>query len=196
MGLYILCPYYKRDRKKSITCEDTIRSYETLTEKKKVLNSYCSASWKQCPYAKRMNDIYSLDMPSEKVKEKIMNNQIEQQKKEINKLMRENGQLKKKVEKYEAEIKRRDEVEKKNHEMYRESLGRKESLIKAKDENIKWLESLASAFLAVAYGKDTREIHISKDKIAKLMTEYQLSYKIDEDGMAFTFYVDKVKGDQ
>lgn len=196
MGLYIICPYYKRDRKKSITCEDTIRSYETITDKKKVLNSYCSASWKQCPYAKRMNDIYSLDMPFEKIKEKIMKNKIEQQDKEINKLMRENGQLKKKVDKFQAEIKRRDEVEKKNHEMYRESLERKESLLKAKDENIKRLESLASAFLVIAYGNDTREIHISKDKIAKLMTEFQLSYKIDEDGMGFTFCVDKVKGGQ
>ena len=98
-----------------------------------------------------------------------MKNTIEEQKKEINKLMRENGQLKKKVEKYEKEIKRRDEVEQKNHEMYRESLDKKGELLAAKDEKIQWLESFAAAFLAVAFG-EAREIKMSRERVLNLMT--------------------------
>ena len=217
MGIYIICPYFKRERKKSITCEDTIRSYTNRAEKRVVLKDYCSSRWKDCPYAKALNQIYASDIPESEVKELIMEHTIEQQKAEINKLMRENGQLSRKVKtleeqiadrdqsaekthdqamkrisKLEKEIERRNEVEKENHKMYRESLERKNDLIKAKDENIKWLESLAAAFLVVAYGEEIREVRMTKDKIMKLMTDYTISYRLDEDGEAFIFNFEKV----
>lgn len=196
MGMYILCPYFRAERKKSITCEDTIRSYCTYKEKKEILMQYCSESWKECPYARKMNSIYSLDIPTEQIKEKIMKNKIEAMDREINDLMRRNGKLAKKVEDLKGKIADMNDIASKNHEMYKESLEKKTSLLKAKDEQIKWLESLASAFLVVAYGEDTREVSISKEKILKLMTQYQMSYKPTEDGQAFIFSFGKVKGEK
>lgn len=191
MGLYILCPYFKRERKQSITCEDTIRSYPTTKEKHRVLKNLCASQWKKCPYAIRMESIYALEIPQKELKEKIMQNTIESQKKEINNLMTENGKLKRTIEKLQAEIKKMNDVAGENYKTYRESLERKDSLLNAKDENIKWLESLAAAFLVVAYGEDTREVRMTKDKIMKLMTTYNISYRMDDDGEAWVFNFEK-----
>ena len=196
MGTYVLCPYFKRERKKSITCEDTIRSYPTLREKRECLKVYCTSEWKRCPYASALDSIYSMDIPDNLLKEIIMEHTIEEMKKEINKLMRENGQLRKKNDVLKEQIADRDRVAEKNHEMYMKSLKTKESLLKAKDENIKWLESFASAFLVVAYGEDIREIRMTKDKVLKLMTEYSLTCKLDEETGDWLFLVDHWKGEK
>lgn len=190
MAMYILCPYFKRERKKSISCEDTIRSFYEPGEKSMMLKKYCSADWKKCPYASAMERIWASDLPDETIKEKIMENQIEQMKKEINKLMRENGQLSRKVKVYEEQIAERDKVAEKNHEMYMKSLKTKESLLKAKDEQIKWLESFASAFLVVAYGEKTKEIRISKERVLQLMTGYTMKYRLDPEEDTWVFEVE------
>lgn len=190
MTMYILCPYFKRERKKSISCEDTIRSFYEPGEKSMMLKKYCSADWKKCPYASAMERIWASDLPDETIKEKIMENQIEQMKKEINKLMRENGQLSRKVKVYEEQIAERDKVAEKNHEMYMKSLKTKESLLKAKDEQIKWLESFASAFLVVAYGEKTKEIRISKERVLQLMTGYTMKYRLDPEEDTWVFEVE------
>lgn len=197
MGNYILCPYYKRDRKRSISCEDTIRLYPTSKEKNGVLKRLCSSRWKECPYAQAMDKIYQEDLPYQEIKEKIMENKIEQMEQEINKLMRENGQLQRKLKVYEEQIKERDEVAKKNHEMYMKQLNTKKSLLEAKDKQIEWLESFAAAFLVVAYGEKTREVHMSKDKVLKLMTEYKMEQKYDESTDCWVFNIEhNVKGEK
>lgn len=197
MGNYILCPYYKRDRKRSISCEDTIRLYPTSKEKNGVLKRLCSSRWKECPYAQAMDKIYQEDLPYQEIKEKIMDNKIEQMEAEINKLMRENGQLQRKLKVYEEQIKERDEVAKKNHEMYMKQLNTKKSLLEAKDKQIEWLESFAAAFLVVAYGEKTREVHMSKDKVLKLMTEYKMEQRYDEKTDCWVFNIEhNVKGDK
>lgn len=193
MGIYILCPYYKRDRKRSITCEDTIRLYPTPKEKNAVIKRHCASSWKSCPYASRMESVYSLDLPYEEIKEKIMENKIEQMDKEINKLMRENGQLKRKLKVYEEQIKERDYVAEKNHEMYMKSLKSKDSLLKAKDKEVEWLESFAAAFLVVAYGENTREVRLSKSKVNKMMTDFSMEYRYDADEDCFVISYRKEK---
>ena len=190
METYIMCPYFKRERKKSITCEDTIRHYPTLSEKRKVIKTMCMKNWKSCPYASQMERIWASDLPEDVIKEKIMENQIEEMKKEINKLMRENGQLSRKVKVYEEQIAERDKVAEKNHEMYMKSLKTKESLLKAKNEQIRWLESFASAFLVVAYGEKTREIRISKERVLQLMTGYTMKYRLDPDENTWVFEVE------
>ena len=190
----ILCPFFRRERKKSITCEDTIRSYASRSDKNQVLKAYCSDGWERCPYASRMHRIYSQNLPDHKIKENIMENTIEQQKKEINKLMRENGRLRKKIEKFEKEIKQRDEIAAKNHEMYLADRREKQFIIEDKDKLIRWLESFAAAFLAVAYGEETVAVSIPKEKVMKLMTSYKL--KIKEIDGAFEFEIEHLKGDE
>lgn len=190
MAMYILCPYFKRERKKSISCEDTIRSFYGPGEKSMMLKKYCSADWKKCPYASAMERIWASDLPDETIKEKIMENQIEQMKKEINKLMRENGQLTKKLKNLREEIEDRNIIAEENHETYRESLDKKDKLLKAKDEQIRWLESFASAFLVVAYGEKTREIRISKERVLQLMTGYTMKYRLDPEEDTWVFEVE------
>lgn len=190
METYIMCPYFKRERKKSITCEDTIRHYPTLSEKRKVIKTMCMRNWKSCPYASQMERIWASDLPEEIIKEKIMENQVKEMQKEINKLMRENGQLTKKLENLREEIEDRNIIAEKNHETYRENLDKKESLLKAKDEQIKWLESFASAFLVVAYGEKTREIRISKERVLQLMTGYSMKYRLDTEEDTWVFEVE------
>lgn len=186
MESYVLCPYFKRERKNSITCEDTIRHYPSRDDKLRFMDAYCYSSWKKCPYASLMDHIYNQDISLNKIKEQIMDNKIVQMEKEINKLMSENGKLKRKVTTYENQIKERDKVAEKNHNMYRKSLGKKDALLQAKDKEIKWLESFAAAFLVVAYGADNRQIKMSKEKVDKLMHMYALNIQVDEDG-AFVF---------
>lgn len=194
MGTYVLCPYFKRERKRSITCEDTIRLYPTVREKRDILKTYCTSEWKRCPFASALDAIYSMDIPDTILKEIIMENKIDEMNKEINKLMRENGQLNKKLDVLKEQIADRDRVAEKNHEMYMKSLKTKESLIKAKDEQIKWLESFASAFLVVAYGEDAREVKMSKEKVLKLMTSYSLQYRHDPEEDTWVFEIGKADG--
>ena len=188
MGMYILCPYFKRERKKSITCEDTIRSYPTLKDKRDILNDYCASEWKRCPFASALEHIYN-HTPENQLKEKIMENKIKQMEAEINRLMRENGQLQKKNEVLQQQIKDRDHIAEKNHKMYMKQIKNKEALLLAKDKQIEWLESFAAAFLIVAYGEDVREIKMSQDKILKLMTEYKLEMKHDPETGDWIFNV-------
>lgn len=196
MESYVQCPYFKRERKNSITCEDTIRHYPSRDDKLRHMDAYCYTSWKKCPYATLMDRIYNQDISPRKIKEQIMENKIEQMEKEINKLMSENGKLKRKLATYENQIEERDKVAEKNHEMYIKSLNRKESLLKAKNEQIRWLESFAAAFLRVAYGDKLREIRMSKEKVWKLMNEFTMSYRIDPDDGAYIFeFGDAKKGE-
>ena len=191
MAMYILCPYFKRERKKSISCEDTIRSFYKPGEKSMMLRTYCSADWKKCPFAERMNRIYNQDEPYSIIKENIMKNKIEQQSEEIKKLMRRNGQLERELKVLKEQIEDRDRVATKNHEMYVKSLKAKDSLLEAKNKNIEWLESFAAAFLAVAYGDNTREIRMSQSKILKLMTAYTMTYNYDAETDAWVFNINK-----
>lgn len=196
MESYVVCPYFIRERKLSITCEDTIRHYPSLDEKLKHMDAYCYTSWKGCPFARKMDRIYNQDISIERIKEQIMENRIEEQAKEINKLMSENGKLKRKVAVYENQIKDRDEVAEKNHTMYMKSMKKKDALLHAKDEQIRWLESFAAAFLVVAYGADHRQIKMSKEKVNKLMHMYALNIQVDDDG-AFVFDIlENEKGEE
>lgn len=217
MGNYILCPYYKKDHRRSITCEDTIRLYPSAKEKGKVLKRLCSSEWKSCPYADTMEKIYASSDDHTEVKEKLMENIIEEQKKEINKLMRENGQLTKKIEVLKKQLDDRDHTAEKSHGTYMKSLKTKDKeigqlkenldnkikenseklrLLEAKDKHIKWLESFASAFLIVAYGEDAREIRMTSDKVLKMMTEFSLEQRFDTENDTWIFTVSRNNNDK
>ena len=189
MGIIIQCPYFKKERKKSITCEDTIRSYFSKADKKHMLKAYCSSQWKSCPYASRIESIWALDLPEDQIKERIMENTLESMKTEINKLMRENGQLMKKLDNLRKETAKREEIAKSNHEMYADVIKRKDALLDAQKKEIQWLQSFASAFLAIAYGEDAGEIRLKNEDVLKLMTEYSLEIKREEEGGDWIIHV-------
>ena len=57
-GRITLCPYYRNEKGLSITCEDVYRRFETRAEKKQYKFKYCCEAWKECPYAKELNELY------------------------------------------------------------------------------------------------------------------------------------------
>lgn len=58
LGYVIECPYYKSDKLRSITCEDTIRFYNKPEKKQEHIEAYCAGDWKKCPFAQRLQEVY------------------------------------------------------------------------------------------------------------------------------------------
>ena len=58
MPRYTLCPYYVNDRRRSISCEDVFRRYDSYAEKYKWMDTYCDSDWQECPYAKALDKVY------------------------------------------------------------------------------------------------------------------------------------------
>lgn len=54
----ILCPYFVHEKNRSISCEDTARTFTGLAEKEAWMHSYCDDDWQSCPYAKDLIDMY------------------------------------------------------------------------------------------------------------------------------------------
>ena len=54
MPRYTVCPFYKDENHKTISCEDTYRRFELLSEKNEWMDRYCDVDWKECPYAQDM----------------------------------------------------------------------------------------------------------------------------------------------
>ena len=54
-----ICPYYRADNYKSITCEDTYRILRDERQKKAWTGMYCDSwDWMRCPYAVGMTEAY------------------------------------------------------------------------------------------------------------------------------------------
>lgn len=58
MGRFALCPYYRSEKRLSISCEDTVRQFYSKTDKLKRLKDYCDSNWEKCQYAIALNDLY------------------------------------------------------------------------------------------------------------------------------------------
>lgn len=106
---------------------------------------------------------------------------------EDKKSMQKNGQLERKLKDLESEKQQLQE----NFDKKVQEVRERDKTIANKGSLIAWLESLAAAFLVVAYGEHTREVRMSRDKVMKLMTEYKLAYKLDDETGAWIFQIDK-----
>lgn len=59
MPRYTRCPYYIDDSRKTISCEDVCRSYNTAERKWAWMDMYCDSwDWMRCPYAADRTEAY------------------------------------------------------------------------------------------------------------------------------------------
>ena len=57
--VHVLCPYFRTDKKLSISCEDTFRTYGSEESKLAWMGMYCDSwEWEKCPYAVDMTEAY------------------------------------------------------------------------------------------------------------------------------------------
>lgn len=110
-----VCPFFKDEKKKSISCEDVFRSFPSSGKKEHWMDMYCDEwDWMKCPYAVDLNAMYEridkgADMETEQMKHKIeamrkelrykatllgrADKRLEAKEKEIKDLRRKNKQL-------------------------------------------------------------------------------------------------------
>lgn len=84
-GRYTMCPYYRDERNKSISCEDTFRRFTSKRKKFQWMSNFCDESWSECPYAKALTDLWNridegADMETEMLQHKLRELQKEQKK--------------------------------------------------------------------------------------------------------------------
>lgn len=103
MPRYTRCPYYIDDSRKTISCEDVCRSFDSMDRKWKWMDMYCDSwDWMKCPFAIDRSDAYRRAEEGEtealdEQKEKAM-------KSEIKSLTTKLGRLTKKVERQQKKI--------------------------------------------------------------------------------------------
>lgn len=101
MPRYTLCPYYIDENKKTISCEDVCRSYDSLDEKWKWMDMYCDSwDWMKCPYAVDISEAYRRYEEGDEMA--LIEHELKAQKKEIESLLRKLGRANKNIDKLKA----------------------------------------------------------------------------------------------
>lgn len=100
-GRITLCPYYRNEKGLSITCEDVYRRFETKADKRQHKFKYCSEAWKECPYAKDLNELYEKMEGQEVNKTDELRQKCKAQEREIKKMATMLGKAEKKIKELE-----------------------------------------------------------------------------------------------
>lgn len=97
------CPYYKDEKNKSISCEDTYHVFSTVGEKYVWMDMYCDEwDWTKCPYAMDLTEAYAR---FEKGDEKALEKQkIEAMQKELKSLSSKLGRAEKRIERQQKKM--------------------------------------------------------------------------------------------
>lgn len=98
-----LCPFYKDEKNKSISCEDVYRSFPSVKKKYAWMDMYCDEwDWMKCPYAVDLNEAYArLEKGDNKALEK---HEIEALKKELRSISTKLGKAEKRIERQQRKI--------------------------------------------------------------------------------------------
>ena len=97
------CPFYKDEKNKSISCEDTYHVFSDVDEKYAWMDMYCDEwEWQRCPYAMDLTEAYArLEKGDEKALEK---QKIEAMQKELKSLSSKLGRAEKRIERQQKKI--------------------------------------------------------------------------------------------
>lgn len=97
------CPFYKDEKNKSISCEDTYHVFENENEKYAWMDMYCDGwDWAVCPYAMDLTEAYER---LEKGDEKALEMQkIESMRKELKSLSSKLGRAEKRIQRQQKKI--------------------------------------------------------------------------------------------
>lgn len=100
---YVFCPYYKVEKKESISCEDICRQFGSLEERNGWMKMYCASwEWEKCPYAIDLTEAYyKFERGDDKALE---NEKIKALEKENKSLSTHLGKAKKKIERMQKKI--------------------------------------------------------------------------------------------
>jgi valyl-tRNA synthetase len=53
-----LCPFFRSEKRLSISCEDTVRQFYCKHAKEKQMANFCDSYWETCRYAIALNNLY------------------------------------------------------------------------------------------------------------------------------------------
>ena len=97
------CPFYKDEKNKSISCEDTYHVFSSVRKKYAWMDMYCDEwDWQKCPYAMDLTEAYArLEKGDEKALEK---QKIEAMQKELKSLSSKLGRAEKRIERQQKKI--------------------------------------------------------------------------------------------
>lgn len=105
------CPFYKDEKNKSISCEDTYHVFSNVKQKYAWMDMFCDEwEWTKCPYAIDLTEAYDrLEKGDVKALEK---QKIEAMQKELKSLSSKLGRAEKRIERQQRKI---DELRAVNH---------------------------------------------------------------------------------
>lgn len=95
-GRITLCPFYRDEKNKSISCEDTFRTFRWLSQKKEWMDTYCDKEWEKCPYAISLNEMYQRIEEGDVMAEEAHN--VEALRTELKKMASKLGRAEKRLE--------------------------------------------------------------------------------------------------
>lgn len=102
---YVLCPFFMSEKNESITCEDTIRRYNSVELKDQYMHKYCDADWKECKFAMKIQNLYDKnDDDKGNMENDFLKLKVKEQAKEIDSLSKKLGKCRKKVSEMEEVI--------------------------------------------------------------------------------------------
>lgn len=110
-----ICPYFRDEKKKSISCEDTFRSFPSSEMKNAWMDLLCDSwEYETCPYAADLSDMYERISKGANMSEEIMKQKLDAMRKELKYKAVLLGKADKRLEAKEQEIK---DLRKKNREI-------------------------------------------------------------------------------
>ena len=98
-----ICPYYQSEKKKSISCEDTFRRFDSTSRRNAWLTMYCDSwDWMRCPYAADLSEAYERYEKGDEMA--IENHEIEALRKELKSVTTKLGRAEKRTERQQKKI--------------------------------------------------------------------------------------------
>ena len=97
-----LCPFFDREGRQSLSCEDTIRRFKDEPSKLEHKRIYCDADWKSCPHARALGAAYEREEQGDI--HAVTEFKLEARRHEIIKLLQTSTRLERKVAARDAEI--------------------------------------------------------------------------------------------
>ena len=188
-GRLTLCPFYRDEKNLSVSCEDTFRRFRWPAQKKRWLDTYCDADWKECPHAKKLMELYEGEDMSET---KRLAHELSAKDKELRKISVMLGKSQKREQEKDEKIRR----------LQRERNALESLYIKAR-EQVKELEGKTARLLEEFNGLseiyEVRFAYLMSKQEGGVLKESDVAKWIAENEFAFTaeeFAEDKETGKQ
>ena len=107
-----ICPFFRDEKNKSISCEDIFRGFNSVKQKYDWMDTYCDGwEWAKCPYAVSLNEMYERIEKGADMELEQLEHKVEALTKELRSQAKKLGRAYRRIEAKDEEIK---ELRKKN----------------------------------------------------------------------------------